>query len=199
MERNKYLSLSASLVMGAIGLILFLQLFDKIGIGMYIFGALSTFYILPTKKNIGLRWIPGLKIFIITTAWTLLSTSSLSIADVDQCIKHYIPNWLFIFAITIPFDIRDIKTDEKQMQTIPQLIGTSNAIKLSQLCLTSAILLHLLMHFSYAVLMADITFLGIGLFCLQKVKHNASPNYINLYIEGLPIIWLLLSYSTTLF
>ena len=32
-----------------------------------IFIILSSFYIIPTRKNIGLRWIPGVKILIIIT------------------------------------------------------------------------------------------------------------------------------------
>ncbi|WP_430816231.1 hypothetical protein [Carboxylicivirga sp. RSCT41] len=84
------------------------------------------------------------------------------------------------------------------MKTIPQIIGISNSIILSQACLTCAVLIHLSAFFSYPLLITSTAFLVIGLVALNKVRNNSSQDYINLNIEGLPILWLLLSFISTL-
>ncbi|MCG8579475.1 MAG: hypothetical protein MI866_06140, partial [Bacteroidales bacterium] len=119
--------------------------------------------------------------------------------DIKQSTTIYISIWLIILSVTIPFDIRDIRTDHLKMKTIPQLIGINSSIYLSQACLAIGILLNTLAFFSFQLLFFNTLFLGIALYCLQKIKNNASQNYINFYIEGLPVLWLAFSYLSSVF
>ena len=74
-----------------------------------------------------LRSIPYLKIFIISIVWTFVSTTLLVIENdvhIDQNIYYlHISRFCFVFAITIPFDIRDIAIDFKNIKTIPIRFG----------------------------------------------------------------------------
>ena len=74
-----------------------------------------------------LRSVPYLKIFIISIIWTLVSTTLLVIENdvyIDQNICYlHISRFCFVFAITIPFDIRDIVIDFKNIKTIPIRFG----------------------------------------------------------------------------
>jgi len=54
---------------------------------------------------------------------------------------------LFVFAITIPFDIRDLKVDQHiQVKTIPFLLGIPKSKQLAGFLLLFAFLLAFLLH-----------------------------------------------------
>ncbi len=108
-------------------------------------GLITIFYSLPIfktpKKLFRLREISILKIFLISTVWALSSV----LLPVIQAEKHFdrihvlwmlIERILFVFAITIPFDIRDMKSDKQaELKTIPLLIGEKKSIQLAVLSL----------------------------------------------------------------
>jgi len=105
--------------------------------------ALSFFYIVPllfaNGKN--LRDIPHLKAYLIALVWTMASVV-LPAMESDtffsgRTFQLTASNFLFILALTIPFDIRDIHLDEKSKWTIPQFLGL-NGSKLISLVLISA-------------------------------------------------------------
>ena len=118
---------------------------------------LTIFYSLPIFKNkksiFRLREIPCLKIFLISFVWSA-STIFLPIIQSGKChdkeniIAMLVERFLFVFAITIPFDIRDMQADSKEnLKTIPLLIGKKNALLLSNIVLISFTFLCLL-HYS---------------------------------------------------
>ncbi len=123
-------------------------------------GLLSVGYAIPifkTKSNyVTLREISILKIFIISFVW--------GIATVGIPILHYngniqdINTWmmlvrrmLFVFAITIPFDIRDLVTDsEENLKTIPGLLGLKRSKALAYAAMAIFIIL-LFFYYDYSL------------------------------------------------
>lgn len=101
---------------------------------------LTLFYSIPVfgnKKSIfRLREIPYLKIFLIAFVWAsstilLPIIQSNAIFNKVHVITMLAERFFFVFAITIPFDIRDIEVDKQAgLKTIPLLFNenTSNAI-----------------------------------------------------------------------
>lgn len=74
-----------------------------------------------------LRSLPFAKIFIIAFIWTI-STLLLLVLENDILISqnimwHVASRFLFVFAITTPFDIRDVQYDSKSIITIPLFFG----------------------------------------------------------------------------
>ncbi len=101
-------------------------------------GFLSLFYVIrviPTKRGfITLRDIPYVKIYLIGLSWAILSVffplafhkgidSIISISS----IFIFLEKVLFILAITIPFDTRDLKYDELEKRTLPQILGVKRS------------------------------------------------------------------------
>lgn len=101
---------------------------------------ITLFYSIPVfgnKKNIfRLREIPYLKIFLIAFVWAsstilLPVIQSNTIFNKVHVLTMLVERFFFVFAITIPFDIRDIEADKLAgLKTIPILFTekTSNAI-----------------------------------------------------------------------
>ena len=101
-------------------------------------GLISVAYVTPVLswqgKRLDLREIPGLKLPLIAISWVITGVifpwghhqgNMWLCADVVTVIAA--EKLLFIAAITIPFDIRDLPFDRPHMRTIPQLLGARKA------------------------------------------------------------------------
>ncbi|PKP45065.1 MAG: hypothetical protein CVT95_09660 [Bacteroidetes bacterium HGW-Bacteroidetes-12] len=111
-----------------------------------IMGILSIVYVIRfipyNKKWLRLRDIPYLKIFVIAFVWTLVTgllplVSSKDVSQINlQHILFLIKQFLFVVAITIPFDIRDMRYDiEKGIKTLPLAFGVKYTLLLGILLL----------------------------------------------------------------
>ena len=88
-------------------------------------------------QKIGLRNIPGIKLFLIALVWSV-SCVLLPIVELEHNLEINISTaetlllvskrFLFIAAITIPFDIRDLFQDKLyELKTIPVMLGEKKA------------------------------------------------------------------------
>lgn len=115
--------------------LLFLNLSDILILALP--GLISVVYVLNffklKKRRVALRDLPFVKIYAITFTWVVLTvllpyshhgmeeTELLAVAWL--CLERF----LFILAITIPFDVRDLKYDDVSQKTLPQLLGEKGA------------------------------------------------------------------------
>jgi 4-hydroxybenzoate polyprenyltransferase len=125
-------------------------------LGLAPIAVLTLFYSIPVygnKKSIfRLRGIPYLKIFMIAFTW---STATI-LLPVIHTGHHYPPyhiilmiveRFIFVFAITIPFDTRDMEADSlAKLKTIPLLLGEKRSMNLAY---ASLILFAILSLFHY--------------------------------------------------
>jgi 4-hydroxybenzoate polyprenyltransferase len=113
-------------------------------------GFLTLFYSglgFGNKKHLfKLREIPYLKIFLITSIWSV-STILLPVIQAGNEILNtnviflFAERFLFIFSIAIQFDIRDMQADRRAgLKTIPLLIGQHKATILSFLTLAASVM-----------------------------------------------------------
>ncbi|MFI5158992.1 MAG: hypothetical protein ACHQF4_09000 [Sphingobacteriales bacterium] len=102
-------------------------------------------------KKFGLRNIPGLKQFLITLVWTMSSVllpvmeslhahlTTISLRDITILLAK---RFLFIGALTMPFDIRDIFHDYNLgLKTIPVIYGEKKAYLFCQVVLIGYVIL----------------------------------------------------------
>lgn len=127
-------------------------------------GMISIAYNLPlftlNDRRFGLRNIPGLKLFLIAIIW---SFSCVLLPIVEGSERHLVDikvadavllvgkRFLFIAAITVPFDIRDLFQDKYfNLKTIPVVLGERKAYLFCQLLLLIYVLLLLMFtkHFN---------------------------------------------------
>lgn len=175
-----------------------LQLSQAALVLLCITGLLALFYGLPIFKNNrqphGLRGIPGAKLFIIASVWTIscvclplveMQEAGLPVSVADFSLLTA-KRFLFTTAITIPFDIRDFFQDSKyQLKTIPVLFGVEKANRVCQLLM--ALHLMLLMLFLdnmdlQAVGLIAVTILASWL--IFKSKWEKNEYYYFLLLDG---------------
>ncbi|MBK0380398.1 hypothetical protein I5M19_13825 [Mucilaginibacter sp. SD-g] len=176
---------------------------------------LSFGYSLPLfsigEQRFGLRNIPGLKSLLITFVWTLscvllpvLEAQDLHLADVSirNLTILVAKRFLFIGALTIPFDIRDLFHDRQTgVKTIPVAWGEKNAILFCQLLLGSYIVL--LFMFRNSGFNADFLALSLSAvltgWLIFKSKWERNEYYYFFFMDGVLILQYLLLVVFNLF
>lgn len=166
---------------------------------MVFIGVLSVAYNLPflsiNNKKIGLRNIPGIKLFLISFVWAT-SCVLLPIVELESTHQINVPlsetvllvakRFLFICAITIPFDIRDLFQDKLyELKTIPVMLGEKKAWIFCQALLATCLLLLIL--FTKTVNL-DVVALALTLMLTGWLifKSNLKRNeyYYFFYLDG---------------
>ena len=136
-----------------------------------------------------IRKIPLLKIFYVGLTWALIN-SWLILPEFNWPI--FLISWLFISALVLPFDIRDMKSDD--VVTFPILIGVQKTKFLAYLLIFISGLLsvfYLNLEFGiYFFLTIIITFILI-----YFSENSNQESYFSFWVEscsGLPLLWLFL-------
>ncbi|MBQ0786855.1 MAG: hypothetical protein KBT69_05110 [Oceanihabitans sp.] len=167
-------------------------------------GAITFFYAIPflprnifVDSNQNLRQISGLKIYVIGLVWcavtVLLPIIDNEIAITADVLISTLQRFVFVLVLMIPFEIRDLQYDSLRLSTIPQRIGIRK---------TKSIGVALLVVFFFLEFFKDQTstknVLVLGLFVLVTMlfvllaRKNQSKYYSSFFVEGLPVLWLVL-------
>lgn len=162
---------------------------------------LTLFYSTPISKTgktlFRLRQIPFLKIFLIAIVWSLTTILLPLIYENNQFIlnKHIVlmiaERALFIFSITIPFDIRDMREDkESQLKTIPILLGKQKSILLGIICLLLflGLAFYHYMESNHLMLIVFCVTAILTEVCLTSKKLQSSSLYHYGILDGLMIL-----------
>ena len=164
---------------------------SKVWILFVLSGFISFFYVwkIPLLKGKNLRDIPGIKIYLIAFVWVVICVIMPFLLDsnIDYTSLSILSTSLFLFmvAITIPFDIRDIKLDDSSKKTIPQLIGIHKSVYLSiGLLVISQIILQLLLPFNIGIWIFTI----IGIITLLSAKKPQAELFYSGIIDGLLVM-----------
>jgi 4-hydroxybenzoate polyprenyltransferase len=158
---------------------------------------LSMSYVLPIFGGKRLRDLPFVKIFTIAFVWAFV-TVILPVREYGKIIDSrillmFLEKALFIFAITIPFDIRDMDWDAKMnVKTIPLSMGIQKAKYLGVLCLMSCMLIVCILHKqgNYAQISTFVllfTYL-ISIFVVIYTKKDRSDYYFYGLTDGMLLL-----------
>lgn len=160
--------------------------------------AVSLIYPLSFKNPMAgftsLRSYPGLKLFLIAMVWSYV-TAALPALLVDEFSTEMVLEFIFrtflIMSLTIPFDIRDITSDQQEMDTIPQRFGIINARQIS----TFLLMLYqiwvamriLIFDFDPVLGLTLILGLEIGFWIIRRANTERGELYYSFWLEGVPI------------
>lgn len=151
------------------------------------------------QKKIGLRNIPGIKLFLIAIVWSVSCVllpiveienhHALSISSSDTLLL-VAKRFLFIAAITVPFDIRDLFQDKLyELKTIPVMLGEKKAYIFCQFLLLGFLALLLLFKQSTTadIIAATLT-LGLTGWLIFKSNIQKNEYYYFGYLDGTMIL-----------
>lgn len=167
-------------------------------------GVISVCYGLPIftlgNQKFGLRNIPGLKPFLITVVWVLstvllpileakeLHLTTVSMQDTTLLIAK---RFLFVFALTVPFDVRDLFEDNKLgVKTIPVIIGEKRAYLFCSALLLGYVIMLFLYHnngFNADFFVLTLT-AALTAWLIFKSKWEKNEYYYFFYMDGVLIL-----------
>jgi len=191
------ISLTLIAVLSLLVLVLFLSTASQV---LLVFlGVIGVCYNIPLfrfeNKKFGLRNVPGLKLFLIAFIWSLSvvlfpiveieASRNIAISQSDT-ILLIAKRFLFIAAITVPFDIRDLYQDRSyDLKTIPVMLGEKKAYQVCQMLLV--VYLSLLFLFTKEF-MADFWALTLTIFLtgwlIFKSEFKKNEYFYFLYLDG---------------
>lgn len=188
-------------VLSLIALVFFLSTASQVL--LFFLGVIAISYNLPLftlgEKKFGLRNVPGLKLFLIALIWSLsavllpvteLAEHQAIAISVSDTIILIAKRFLFIAAITVPFDIRDLFQDKSyDLKTIPVVVGERKAYLFCQLLLLIYISLLFLFtqNFNADFFALTLTVILTG-WLIFKSEWKKNEYYYFLYLDGTMIL-----------
>jgi hypothetical protein len=168
------------------------------------FGLVTFLYAIPflpsrlfIDEHNNLRSISGLKVYLIALVWsgvTVFLPLLNNAYDVSEdVIITGIQRFVFVIILMLPFEIRDLQYDSLKLSTIPQKIGVKGTklmgVLLGFIFFFSEFLKNDI-HVRQVIVLLIITI--ISLLFVLFAKKEQGKYYCSFWVEGLPILWLLL-------
>lgn len=176
----------------------FLKLNTWIGLGVLaILTGLYALPVLPKAKN--LRSLSGFKIFPVALVWAG-ATVLLPIVQIDADISwdvqvEAVQRFLMVLALILPFEIRDLRFDAPDLQTIPQRYGIQKTKKIGIVLVVFLISMIFLKDNLEVNEIAVKAFIGITLIvALVLSEKKRSKYFASFWVELLPVTWFALTW-----
>ena len=183
----KVLSFNCLCVLSAVCLIVHNDNFERLvrcGIIVFIGLLYDSFFL-----KYYIRKIPLFKVFYVGLTWALINGWLIQ-PEIHWPI--FFLTLLFITALVLPFDIRDMKSDD--VTTFPQLIGVQNTKYLAYILIFSSLsiaIYYLQVIFSFSIFLTSIcTFIVI-----YFSENHRKEAYFSFWVEScstLPLLFLLI-------
>ncbi len=187
---------------------LFFQIKPETQLSLVFAAVLSLSYVLPIFGGKRLRDLPFIKIFTIAFVWAFV-TVILPIQEYGREINItilviFFEKAFFVFALTIPFDIRDMDWDAKtNVKTIPLSIGVQNAKYLGMISLLVCMILVLILNkqgtYTYCNCVALLLSYFSSALVLYFTKKNRSDYYFYALDDGMMLTQSLLVFIVNSF
>ncbi|MDC6385958.1 hypothetical protein D2V93_10465 [Flagellimonas taeanensis] len=160
-----------------------------------ILGLLSALYavpFLPSTKN--LRSLGGLKIYIVAIVWAGF-TVLLPVLDAQMPINWdfwvlFLQRMVLVLVLIIPFEIRDLQWDDKDLRTLPQVLGVRRARNLGIVLSVVFFLLTFLKDEIHQVeVILRLTLTVVLIFVLIANEKMKSRYFVSFWVEAIPVFW----------
>ncbi len=184
---------------GSIASVLFILLGTSFIVPISIPAILALGYSMPLIKRGGKYWrlrdVPFAKVFLISITVSYVSVylplyENFSLYSQAELFYYFLSRFFFIFAITIPFDIRDLDFDKgSTLNTVPMLVGIDKAKQISLLSLACFAVIVLILFNTSAYM--SVAHLGAAIFAgwvITLCKKDSSEYYYSLLVEGTMLV-----------
>lgn len=170
-----------------------------------ILGIITFFYAIPImvpKKYLfddhkNLRQVSGLKVYLIALIW-MFTTVLLPLLNNDGFMSSdgviiSVQRFCYVLVLMLPFEIRDLNYDSLKLATIPQKIGVKKTKIIGVVLLSAFLILEFFKdELQKKSIIAIVIITVITLLFLLWSNKNQSKYFSAFWVEGLPVIWLLI-------
>lgn len=147
---------------------------------------LGVLYIIPILGKYRLRDFPFVKLFVVALVWawaTVYLPFVNDLKDYKNLSPFFIERLLFIFAITLPFDIRDLELDKiEKVKTLSASLGATYTISLSMTLLIAwAVLAFNLYEKNWTLFLGGF---GIAFLVFRLNYIKIKDSYFGIILDG---------------
>ena len=166
-----------------------------------VLGIFTLLYVIPLfGEGKNLRGFAGIKIYVIAFVWSGVTVLLPLVNEADlfqwNVIATLIQRFLFVFALTLPFERRDLRFDMANLKTVPQIFGVYKTKIIGILAILTVLMLEFLKSNSDFYSLFSLLFAGILLTFFLKSSRIRQPKYYSsLWVEAIPIFWCILRIS----
>lgn len=160
-------------------------------------GGLVFFYVFPQQKYKNLRRFCGLKIYIVSLSWVLITgvypfgTFELNSAQYGYLLQRF----LLIILATLPFEIRDLDKDDAHLFTLAQTLGTRGVQLFAGILALLISSLSFFLKMMYGIdSFSVIVLLPFYLWSLWQVRLLKTPYFVSFWVELIPFFGLIFQY-----
>ena len=155
-------------------------------------GFFTLLYAVPLVASKNVRSISGLKIYVVAICWTLTAVVvptvhynfSFDILILIKCIQIF----SLVIALVIPFDIRDLRYDNKSLSTIPQQLGVKKAKLIAMLLILLFGILEI-NNTNRLSLLGVLPICTLSLYLIYKIDFSKSKYYCSFFVESMPVVY----------
>ncbi len=180
-------------------LITLFYIHPKIYLFLIPMGILALLYTIPfirsKKKRLRLLEFYSVKTFVLAIVWGLTTTVIPLVEENISLLSPFVvlqvfSRSLFVFALCIPFEMRDTEKDRiNNVRTLPVVYG----IKAARIIGISAVILELILHhfmspISLPLIVALDASSLVALFLILKQNNRNGPYYYKLYVDGMMLL-----------
>lgn len=156
---------------------------------------LYTLPFFPNKSN-ARNW-KGIKIFIVAFCWVgvtlILPVLDAGIIFTSDFYWKCVQRFLLLFVLITIFEIIDLKTDDPNLQTVPQKIGVKQTKIIGSILLLIFYFLEFLQqNVRLSQLIVNVVLVTTMVISLWLANENRSKYYTSFWAESIPIFWWLL-------
>ncbi len=158
----------------------------------------TLFYALP-KNNArgGLRQIPGFKLILISLSWAGVTLyfpiQEAGISTISHQWLYFVQRFLFVLAITIPFDIRDSQFDLPELATLPIVLGVNRAKIVAILAMVVFLGMdYFLLDFNSILFKVHLLVATVSIVLIGFSHSKRNRFYTMFWVESIPIVWYIL-------
>ncbi|MGW9687270.1 hypothetical protein [Flagellimonas sp. 2504JD1-5] len=173
----------------------FIHLDQQIWMTVLVLAVISTLYAIPLlPKTTNLRSLGGFKIYIVALVWVGF-TVFLPVLDRDIAISWdiwilFVQRFILVLVLLFPFEIRDLKWDNAQLKTLPQVLGIEPTKKLGIVLTIGGFLLTFLKDELYPAEIWSRFVMSITLVSVFLYGKKMQRKYlVSFWVEGIPILW----------
>ncbi len=161
------------------------------------YGFISLPFFRPQKK---LRDFGLLKTFFVALVWsvtTVLVPLSGNSPGADMLLFLLARRFLFVLALTMVFEIKDLKGDSQhRLRTLPAAFGVSNTKLLAQGILLALILINCIQYYYFDLSLLKMAAVNLSLLvsviCIQPVNEETGENWYYFILDGMMLLQFLL-------
>ena len=179
---------------GVVSVILFFLLFRVedllLAVPLLVVAILYAVNFIGKSNRKALRDLPVIKIFLIAVSWgvvTVLVPVYHKIGfQFGDSVSLFAVVCIYILAITIPFDVRDLPHDEKEKNTLPQLLGVKKSLVLSGVLLIAVVVISFFQqHLFYGIIAVCV----VSIVLVNQTSEKKGELFYTGILDGLIILF----------